>query len=1056
MKDATTAVFDELKRNRANNSIKNALSNEKYIILSPKKLTLSVEQTVLEHLNIEGAFDIEVLTMSRLAEKMQKFSGECLSPLGAVMLMRKIVNTYEKDLVYYKRSSRSNGFSKELYSALLELRRNRVSLNALNKGIEEKTLPGAKYKDLSLLYAAFEAEIKNNYNDIESRLSNFAENIGDIPEIKNCNFYLVDYYSFSETEYAAIEGIISYAKSVSVATVIGGGVRNKSTDTASRIKKIASDRNINYTEQYISAKIEPPFDLIHEEIFSYKKTEIKPINTDKVTLFIKDDVYSEIKTVARKIKALASKGARYKDFAVISQNENFIPVIYEVLNRFNIPHFIDSKKSPLHFSAVRYIISALNVISSNFKAEDVLTFIKNPFFDCPYSDKEVFENYVLMFNVDRNAFKKEFLLNNPKGDLAVAEKVRARFIRSINPFCGIYVLGEDFIGALSAFIEEERLNDKIKRSIQTKRAKGAEDALKAEEQLFKIISDTVREMKNLLSGQKQSFDEMKNILVSAFDFYDISLIPLYVDSVYVGDYRDTRFDNRKYIFLTGATLGTYPLDKSEKPILSENDLSLLSSVGISVEPSAVTETYIEQQQLLDMLSEAEKLFISYPRLSLNGEDYSPSEFYTSVKNLLLLCEEQKEMQDKGLNEEDIFFSEGEIDHAYYKNNKPVIYASFLEALKRLGRENNDNETEKETETALCGADNYFKKIKDNEFSVSASQIEAYADCPRKHFLRYGLRLNVRKERDVELYDIGNIIHAFLEVYFKKIKNIIDEIDEKQIETIAKNTLNEIFKREEYIPLNIGIKNKNTLALISEECLRVAACLTKYVQNSDFKPYALEMKFGCKSNGEASFNIDKDRFNLVGKIDRVDLFKNKIFILDYKTGSVDESLKEVFFGHKIQLYLYFWALIQNTPYDPVGAFYVPIRDSFVKEEDENDFRYAYRGQMIKDKDIFFSIDKNAWKDGKGSFLNFKLTNSGNFDGKNKNAVTENQLKNIIKYTEKFTKNAIEEINSGEISASPAKDCERCDYFSICKQGEERDFELASPLFAIESAVGENDE
>jgi len=78
MKEATLAVFDELSCNRKKASEKPMLSSEKHIVLSPKKLTLSIEKTVLEHLKIEGAFDIEILTMSRLAEKMQKFCGKYL------------------------------------------------------------------------------------------------------------------------------------------------------------------------------------------------------------------------------------------------------------------------------------------------------------------------------------------------------------------------------------------------------------------------------------------------------------------------------------------------------------------------------------------------------------------------------------------------------------------------------------------------------------------------------------------------------------------------------------------------------------------------------------------------------------------------------------------------------------------------------------------------------------------------------------------------------------------------------------------------------------------
>lgn len=74
---------------------------------------------------------------------------------------------------------------------------------------------------------------------------------------------------------------------------------------------------------------------------------------------------------------------------------------------------------------------------------------------------------------------------------------------------------------------------------------------------------------------------------------------------------------------------------------------------------------------------------------------------------------------------------------------------------------------------------------------SVSEIETYSACPYKHFIAYGLRPDVEKEFDVDLLDIGNIVHKSFEDLSEIIKDMdLEEVNFEEIDKLLDDKFQE--------------------------------------------------------------------------------------------------------------------------------------------------------------------------------------------------------------------------------------------------------------------------
>jgi ATP-dependent helicase/DNAse subunit B len=436
------------------------------------------------------------------------------------------------------------------------------------------------------------------------------------------------------------------------------------------------------------------------------------------------------------------------------------------------------------------------------------------------------------------------------------------------------------------------------------------------------IDQLICEIRGLLDTEHMSADEQLSALKESISSAQLSLIPQHLDAVGLGDLEGAPPFGFPYLFVMGATSGALPKTAAAHMILSDRDVDALE-----LSPTR-HELYSEQKFMLaDLFSRVHNgIFMSYPEYSASGEKNEPSRIFNEVSGEII-------------------------------NSQFTIHNSQL----RIPKEK-------------------FCSPKMNISTAKVSQLECYFSCPRKHFLRHGLRLKQPEVDEIDHREAGNIIHKALELYFSATQGKIRILTDGELDAQAQSAVAGALVRDS-VGAAMTEAKKYIVDTIRRECLTAISVLTDAVKNSDFEPtyfeYPVEMQVGDSILG--------------GRLDRADIYRDKVVLLDYKTGSAAGlgNLDDVYYGTKIQLYAYLKHFC-DMGMKPAGVYYVPVGGS-AYTSGGRDFRY--RGQSDTDIDLVDVVEK----------------------------------------VQATVAKALSEISSGYAEARPLDNaCKHCEYISLCAE------------------------
>ncbi|KAB2879602.1 PD-(D/E)XK nuclease family protein [bacterium] len=181
-----------------------------------------------------------------------------------------------------------------------------------------------------------------------------------------------------------------------------------------------------------------------------------------------------------------------------------------------------------------------------------------------------------------------------------------------------------------------------------------------------------------------------------------------------------------------------------------------------------------------------------------------------------------------------------------------------------------------------------------EKGLSPTALNTYINCPLKFYLKYIVRLTEADETEetIEAGTFGSAMHFTLENLYRPFEEkIITSKDVDGMAAKAQPLLIQAFQQflkngdiqhgKNHLMLKVGIKLiKNFLKL---EARRIAD-----IEQSGKTVHvlALEKEVSCDLNFQ--LNDQKKIVRLKGKMDRIDGVESNLFIIDYKTGRVDNK------------------------------------------------------------------------------------------------------------------------------------------------------------------------
>ena len=1057
--------------------IKESLINgeEKNILIVPEQYTLQGEIDLISKMKLEGLLNVQVLSFKRLAFRVMSEVGgikkNLITDLGKIMTLRNIFEENKGELNIFVKSYSQEGFLSEFKNLISEFRKNNITYEELknqSERIENDFILKNKLKDISLIYKLFSENLEGKYIDEEETLNILAENISCSNALEGCNLWLDGFNSFSGQEYKILEELFKKAKETTISLTLDDNNHRKDYDlfyptisTYNKLQELSERNNIAKNVILLTDSFEKSSELIHLEknIYSYP-AEIYRKEVKNIKLTSALNIYNETESAAIEIINLVrDKGYKWQDIAVVTNAlDVYASVIRKVFQEYDIPVFVDEKKSINGNPLVNFIKSALRIINDDFKWEDVFIFLKTGFTDLNNEESQELQNYILEKGIKGRLWRNGF--DNP-----ILDEYRKKIIENFIVFkkdLKNYDSGKSFSLAVFNFLQIFKVYEKLEDILSREKEKGNYEFVNENSQIWNIVMEVLEQIADITGDEKYSLKDMYKILESGFNSYELGVIPPTMDQVLAGNLERSKSHDIKALFLLGCNDGIIPRSYAEGGILLDQEKIKLQNLGLGLYKDNETEMKEEKFLVYSVFSKpSEKLFISWSLGDLDGKALRPSILVERLKNIFPLEIEA-----------DIYFSQdpfiksttlplpalkylsenfrknidyGKMDSRwwdvyswYYENSLWEDKLSLI--IKGLFHENQEKES-----TNSKRKDVYLSK---DRFSIS--RLETYSNCPFKHFVKYGLRPVETKEYKVQLPDIGTLFHAALEVFPGHLKkeNInwkeiskedtgvyVDEI----VDTLAEKFQNGLLESS---ARNIYLKEK-----IKRVTKRAVKTLTEQLQKGSFEPWKFEHPFRTLISPEKGIVLE-------GRVDRLDLWQDNeenyyLRVIDYKSGQKKFDLNDVLNLIQLQLVVYLLASLDEAKKEigkdikSGGAFYFRIDDPVIETEESQEeninllitSELKMDGFLPEDKQIVRAMDNSLEDGSKSTVIPVGLKNDGDFNAYSK-VFTENQLEKIFEYVKIMTIDIVEKINSGDIKIQPGKgknysSCSFCEYHSLCQ-------------------------
>jgi len=1087
------------------NQIKNKLKNDKnnkLILLVPEQYTFDTEKKFLDIVTERGLLRAEVISFKRMANIVFETCGGRsnirMNTSGKNMLIYKILKESLKELKYFNRVAKQQGFAGIISEMLTEFKKYNISKEMLElkeDEIQDENLRN-KIEDLKLIYSKFNNFIEDKFIDSDDDLTLLAN------KLVNCNIYdgaeiwIDEFTTFTPQQLEVIKILAKKAENINITLCSDSLEINNDKDqtdvfdvirnTESSIIKIMKENNIPYLEP-INLNKGTPYrfknsgELAHLErhFFNYPFKEYKGKNNN-VRIYKANNSYDEIEVIAKNIlKLVRDEGYRFRDIAVVCRNiENYEKLSSVIFQEYNIPYFIDKKREILNNPLVILIISALEIIGSNWSYESVFKYLKSGLINIEKEYIDILENYILANGIKgykwtKDLYDREDITEEENLILEIMDEIRTPIINLQNKVKGKKDI-KTIATSLYEFLLELDIFNTLDKWLDRFNELGMQDKIKEYDQVPKMVIEILDQIVEVLGEEVVELKEFTKILISGFEEKEIGIIPMSIDQVNIGDISRVKGRNIKVLFIIGVNDGIIPSANKEEGIISDKERDILRDIGIKLASDTKTRAFEEQFIIYTGLTiPSDKLMLTYPMADFEGKSLRPSIIIPRLKRIFPNIIEESELYN--IEEEKDSFN---------KITAPVpTFNELISALRmEFEREKVDeywaetykwfeeNEEFKEKSKTIFKGLTYTnlvekvprEKIKrlyqsGNKLIFSVSRIEKYAQCPFSYYVAYGLKAKDRKVYEFTAPDLGSFMHGILDDFTNRVREekiAWSELDKKKCSEIVNEIVDKKLQEDSNSILNSTKKYQYFANRFKKTITKSVIVLTEQMKKGKFEVFKNEFSFGSFQDGEP-IKIElpsKETVYLVGRVDRIDTLdldgNTYIKVIDYKTGRKEFDLTEVYYGLQVQLLVYLDALIKNSKYIlekqamPGAILYFRIDDPIIKsnkklsEEEikENILKeLKMSGLVIKDIDVVKSIDKDIEK--YSVIIPAAIKKDGNFSSTS-SVVTEEQFELLRKYVNEKIASLCEEMLSGEILMEPAKTgkitfCSYCDYSSICQ-------------------------
>jgi len=1033
---------------------------QNYIVLVPEQFTMQTQKDLVMASPKKGILNIEVLSFHRLAQRVLEETGEntrlILNDTGKNFVIRKIAEEYEENLKVLGKQLKKMGCVSEVKSIISEFTQYEVGTDTLDELIAQlEDRPQLKYKltDIRLIYEKFQEFLREKYITGEEVLDVLTSVAHKSRLLQGSVIVMDGFTGFTPIQNKLIEELFRICKEIMISVTMDKRenpyvYKNQfqlfglSKQMVTSLIQIAEKQSVEikdtiylYDTPVYRFRGNAALGFLESHLFRYSEEKYEE-EQDCVQIWRAQNPRAEIDFVAQQIRRLVRKeGYRYRDIAVLTNEMTaYVNCVDQVFDQYEIPYFMDHKRSILLNACVEYIRSVLAMIEQDFKYESVFRYLRTGLVDIPREEIDQLETYVLAMGI--HGYKKwqekwiRRTVYMDENDLESINRIRESFIHNLESLTQVLKQKKktvkDVTTALIEFFMAEGLQKRV-QDYQIQFGNEGELALEKEyAQVYRIIIELLNQFVELLGNETLSLKEYCELLDAGLEQAKVGIIPPSVDQVVVGDVERSRIKDVKAVFLVGANEKYIPGDINGGGLLSEFDRQVITKKDVKLAPDAKEKTYIQKFYLYSMLTKpTEHVFLTFSKSEAGGKSMRPSYLVTelmalyeklTVREADVSIGEREFSVRKGIDalveglqsEQRGLSSEWQELYTWYKKH-PQWHEKIKQLVAATFYENGNRSLSRECAKALYG----------DVLENSISRLEKYSACAYAHFLEYGLRLKERETYEFNSLDMGILFHGAIERFSQKLvktgytwtnlpEDKRDELIEESIDESIVDYGNSILyssARNEYIILRLKRMLRRTVWALQKQI----------AESEGFVPAGYEVTF-------RNHKVDLPgvgQMRLSGKIDRVDIQEKDddicVKIVDYKTGKKKFDISDLYHGLQMQLVVYMSAAVrmqqQEHPEKNVSAagFYY----------------YQMQDPLIEKKEIKTTIDEAILA---------KLKMDG-VDIGDEGTISAEIFRTVSAYAEAKVRKIGTEILNGKAEVSPYKigtetGCTFCPYHAIC--------------------------
>ncbi|WP_019153306.1 helicase-exonuclease AddAB subunit AddB [Robertmurraya massiliosenegalensis] len=998
----TTFCINEMQE-----KMKHDPNGDPIIYLVPEQMTFLSEYKLISTPDLGGMIRTQVYSFSRLAWRILQETGGIsryhINSVGVSMLIRKIIEDKKEELKLFEKAADKNGFIVQMEMLLTEFKRylvkpEELATNAVANDSNEKVLQD-KLHDLEIIYQAFEDAMFDKYIDSEDYLKLLGEQIASSTYLQNASIYIDGFYSFTPQEYMIIEQLMKHCKEITVSLTLDRPFHHEAPDelhlfrmsgeTCQTLYEMAKVEGLQVEEILFQEQFRLAHDsLQHVETFFDHRPSVSYEGTPLVHLAQAVNRRAEVEGIARTIRKLArEEDYRYRDIAILLRNgQEYHDLIENIFTDYEIPVFIDQKRTMLNHPLVELIRSSLEVINGFWRYEPVFRAVKTellfPEKANPHrlrAKMDQLENYVLEHGIQGGKWTKKErwkyrrfkgleLENVAQTDVEKEREDELHQLRTMisDPILRLTrrlkkaVTGRELCGALYQFLEELDIPAKLENWKLKEEEAGNLIQAREHDQAWNGIIDLLDQFVEMLGEEEIPLKKFAAILDAGMESLRFSLVPPAIDQVLVADLEKSRLTDIKIAFVIGLNEGVLPAKFSEDGLFADEERERLVTRGIEIAPSSRKKLLDEEFLAYNAFTTAsDRIYVSYPLANDDGKALMPSLYIHRLIEMFPQIQSQQYIQEiselseleqlEYISHEETGLSLLTTQLQLKKRNYPIyemwwdLYNFYVtnpnwsaRAKKVLQSLNFKNESTQLSEDTS-------KELYSDVIQGSVSRMELFSSCPFSHFAQHGLKLRERQVFRLEAPDIGELFHGALKYIVETVmvgEKSWDSMTQKEIEKLAKEAVELLAPKLQHEILLSSNRHHYIKRKLEEIIKRASLVLQEHAKASGFAPVGLELGFGPKQKlPPLKFSLrNGTKMELIGRIDRVDKAEDEkgvfLRIMDYKSSAKDVNLNEVYYGLALQMLTYLDIVITNSKVligkeaDPAGVLYFHVHNPLV--------------------------------------------------------------------------------------------------------------------------------